>query len=258
VYGAGGQLGQEVVKVFRAGGWTVGAVSGRTLPDAHYTIQLQRARPEEDLAHALHCIQQRAAKSVGGPERPLGAVVCVAGGWEGGTVADADVLASVDAMYHKNVRTSVMASHIAARCLHPAGLLVLTGAAGVLRPTPAMLGYGMAKMSVLQLVSSLAHPSSGVAADTLALLPGILDTPSNRAAMPDADHDSWTPLAEVCVLVVCCIKGVGCMGRCVISLCYLCSFDTHYSLLSALSALSALLCGSLCAGGSEATKVGRR
>ena len=40
--------------------------------------------------------------------------------------------------------------------------------------------------------------SSGI--NVNCILPGIIDTPRNRADMPDADHDKWVPpsdLAEV-------------------------------------------------------------
>ena len=34
-------------------------------------------------------------------------------------------------------------------------------------------------------------------ATSLALLPGTIDTPGNRAAMPDADTSEWTPVSEI-------------------------------------------------------------
>lgn len=63
-----------------------------------------------------------------------------------------------------------------------------------------MIGYGMAKAAVHQLVKSLAdHKSAGLPEDTttLAILPVTLDTPMNRKWMPKADHSSWTPLEFV-------------------------------------------------------------
>ena len=30
-----------------------------------------------------------------------------------------------------------------------------------------------------------------------AILPGVIDTPANRAAMPNADHDRWVAPAEI-------------------------------------------------------------
>lgn len=77
-----------------------------------------------------------------------------------------------------------------------------------------MLGYGMTKAAVHQLTASLATEDAGLPknATVVAILPYdslkdesckliffsvMLDTPANRAAMPDASTDTWTPLEEV-------------------------------------------------------------
>lgn len=53
------------------------------------------------------------------------------------------------------------------------GLLLLTGAQAALQGTAGMIGYGLAKAAVHQLVSSLGAASSGLPANTsvLAILP---------------------------------------------------------------------------------------
>lgn len=52
-----------------------------------------------------------------------------------------------------------------------------------------MIGYGMAKSAVHQLVKSLSVDNSGMPKDSsaLAISPVILDTPMNRKWMPKAD-----------------------------------------------------------------------
>lgn len=62
--------------------------------------------------------------------------------------------------------------------------------------TPGMIGYGMAKAAVHQLVKSLAATDGGLPANStvLAILPVTLDTPMNRKWMPKADHSKWTPM----------------------------------------------------------------
>merc|ERR1711936_55317 len=75
--------------------------------------------------------------------------------------------------------------------------------------TPGMMGYGMAKAAVHQLVKSLACPGSGLPSDAcaLGLLPVTLDTPMNRKFMPDADQSTWTPLEEVARIMVAWSRG---------------------------------------------------
>ena len=65
-----------------------------------------------------------------------------------------------------------------------------------------MMGYGMAKAAVHQLVKSLAADKSGLPANSFvaALLPITLDTPMNRKFMPKADFSSWTSLEYVAEL----------------------------------------------------------
>ena len=83
-----------------------------------------------------------------------------------------------------------------------------------------MIGYGMAKAAVHQLVKSLASSGSGLPTNScvLGLLPITLDTPMNRKFMSGADtwvnneyhfecslyfkwpiifRSTWTPLSEV-------------------------------------------------------------
>eukprot|EP00164_Ancoracysta_twista_P016789 GFYU01028334.1.p1 GENE.GFYU01028334.1~~GFYU01028334.1.p1 ORF type:complete len:119 (-),score=49.96 GFYU01028334.1:150-506(-) len=79
------------------------------------------------------------------------------------------------------------------------GLLVLTGAQASLDATPGMIGYGLAKAAVHQLVKSLATDKGGLpeGAKCVAILPITLDTPMNRKFMADADFSKWTPLNTV-------------------------------------------------------------
>ena len=59
-----------------------------------------------------------------------------------------------------------------------------------------MIGYGLAKAAVHQLVQSLSDNKSGLPTNSsvLAILPVTLDTPMNRKFMPKADFGSWTSL----------------------------------------------------------------
>lgn len=95
--------------------------------------------------------------------------------------------------------TSVIAANVAETYLGEKGLVVLTGAVPALGGTPGMIGYGMAKAAVHQLVKSLSMSGSGLPADStvLAILPMTLDTPANRKHLAGVDTSTWTPLATV-------------------------------------------------------------
>ena len=76
-------------------------------------------------------------------------------------------------MWKQSVWTSVIAANLAAKHLKEGGLLTLTGAHPAQEGTPGMIGYGMAKGAVHQLVKSLGAEKSGLPdkATVAAILP---------------------------------------------------------------------------------------
>lgn len=121
-------------------------------------------------------------------------MINVAGGWGGGSAADANVFQMYDSMLDMNLRSAVCVAHLATKHLSSEGLVVLTGAVPVLKGgTGGMLSYGISKAGVHHIVKSLAAggglPES---AKAICVLPTTIDTPSNRANMPKADYNMWT------------------------------------------------------------------
>ncbi|KAJ2512895.1 hypothetical protein H4217_006629 [Coemansia sp. RSA 1939] len=197
VYGGRGALGAAAVSLFKQRSWRVISIDFSANPDADANVTVPPASAAQSLSEqGLHVIQG-VESALGGSKTD--AILCVAGGWQGGNAASNKFLDSADASIKQSVNSSLIAANIAAHHLRPNGLLAFTGAVPALDGgTPAMVGYGMAKAAVHHLVASLALPKSGVdSARVVAILPVTLDTPANRAAMPAADHSSWTPLSEV-------------------------------------------------------------
>src|SRR5207244_8965477 len=77
------------------------------------------------------------------------------------------------------------------------GSVVSVGTKAALDPFPGASGYIVSKAALLALVRTLAieYRDDGVRVN--AILPSVIDTPANRAAMPDADHSTWVPPAEI-------------------------------------------------------------
>ena len=59
-----------------------------------------------------------------------------------------------------------------------------------------MTAYTASKSAVAALTQSLAQELTDEQIWVNAVAPSILDTPANRAAMPDADHSRWVSLAD--------------------------------------------------------------
>jgi NAD(P)-dependent dehydrogenase (short-subunit alcohol dehydrogenase family) len=64
-------------------------------------------------------------------------------------------------------------------------------------PVPGMTAYAASKAGVAALTQALAAElvKDGILVN--AVLPSIIDTPANRAAMPSADHTMWPKPAEL-------------------------------------------------------------
>ncbi|KAJ1992549.1 hypothetical protein GGI25_000050 [Coemansia spiralis] len=195
VYGGSGALGAVVVSLFKKNAWKVINIDLVSSPEADDNIAVH-LEPLQGLSEQGSRITKDVATLLAGAKAD--AVVCVAGGWQGGNAVSEDFLKSADISIKQSIFTSLIAANIAARHLRSNGLLALTGAVPALGGTPGMIGYGMAKAAVHHLVSSLSMPDSGIdGGRVVGILPVTLDTPANRAAMPNANYSSWTPLNAI-------------------------------------------------------------
>lgn len=131
----------------------------------------------------------------------LDALLNVAGGfhWETVEGGSADRWTQ---LYRMNVVTAVTACRAAVSLLKASegGRIVNVGSASALRCGTGMGAYTASKAGVHRLTECLAHELKGDGVTVNAVLPLIIDTPTNRADMPDADFATWaTPddVAEV-------------------------------------------------------------
>lgn len=194
VYGGKGALGATVVSYFKSKNWWVASVDLFANEEAHGNVLVN---PNVSWTEQESEVVQGVNGLLG--EEKLDAVLCVAGGWAGGSAASSEFVKNADLMMKQSVWTSAIAARLASLHLKEAGLLVLTGASPARHGTPGMIGYGMAKAAVHQLVASLSAKGSGMpdGARCVGILPVTLDTPMNRKFMPKADFSTWTPLESV-------------------------------------------------------------
>jgi NAD(P)-dependent dehydrogenase (short-subunit alcohol dehydrogenase family) len=118
-------------------------------------------------------------------------LVNIAGGfvWE---PMESGTLESWDNMYRMNLRTAVVSSRAALPyLLKTGGAVVNVGAAAAANPGMGMAPYAASKAGVVALTVSLAEEFKGRGVRFNAVLPTIIDTPTNRRDMPDADTSAW-------------------------------------------------------------------
>lgn len=128
-------------------------------------------------------------------------LVNVAGGFAWETL-EAGSLATWDRLYQMNLRTAVVASQAVLAHLSAAqsGRIVNVSAQASLRAGQGMGAYAASKAGVARLTEALAEEVKDRNITVNAVLPSIIDTPTNRSDMPDADFSRWvspTQLASV-------------------------------------------------------------
>jgi NAD(P)-dependent dehydrogenase (short-subunit alcohol dehydrogenase family) len=82
------------------------------------------------------------------------------------------------------------------------GRLVNVSAKPALVPTPGLSAYSASKAAVAALTLSLAEELKPESIWVNAVVPSIMDTPANRAAMPTADHAAWPSVDDVAATIV--------------------------------------------------------
>ncbi|KPA82572.1 quinonoid dihydropteridine reductase (QDPR-1) [Leptomonas pyrrhocoris] len=189
--GARGGLGRAVASAFREDKWSVIAIDQSVTAASNDGCHLVSAKS------SIEELQQAYLAAVAGAK--LNAVINVAGGWAGGSIADTSTAAAAELMLRQSLFSSFAAAHVFSKYGQEGGLLLLTGAAAAVGPTPGMIGYGTAKSAVHFVCQSIASDPATIPpkASVVSILPSVLDTPANRNAMPDADRSTWTPLDDV-------------------------------------------------------------
>lgn len=201
VTGAGGGVAPAVVRRFAAAGYGLALV---TRPDKQGEVDGLVAEAREllgaagdvrafgaDLADpaAAAAVMERAEGELG----PVSALLNLAGGFAAGPVdsGGADRLAR---MLEVNFHTAVNAtSALLPRLLERGGgFVAMVGASAALSPGPRQSAYAAAKGALTSYTRALAAELGERGVNVALLIPkGTIDTPGNRAAMPDADRSRW-------------------------------------------------------------------
>ncbi len=134
---------------------------------------------------------------------PLWASIQLAGGFAMAPLTETS-LADFETQWRMNAVTCFLACREAVRSIRKAGgggRIVNVAARPVVAPVPGMTAYTAAKASVAAMTQALAAELIGDGILVNAVLPSIIDTPANRAGMPDADHAAWPKPAELAAAI---------------------------------------------------------
>jgi len=211
ITGAGGALGASVVARFLAGGDGVLAVDHTQGSLDALAAGLRAASAPGVDGLALEVADLASSEAVealfaGFAEREgvaaPRAVVHLVGGFRFGRLAD---LSDDDWSFllRLNLETTFRIARQCARRFAAAGggALVAVSAPAALLGEPGIGAYAATKAGVLRLVEALAREMAPFGGRANAVLPGTMDTPANRAAMPDADPSRWVAPGAVAEVI---------------------------------------------------------
>lgn len=133
------------------------------------------------------------------------ASVHVAGGYKGALLADTSA-ADLRGQLEINLVTAFLCSREAVRAMRAkaageGGRIVNVVSRAALVPGAGAAAYAASKAGLVSLTQSLAEELEGERILVNAVAPSIMDTPANRAAMPDADFAAWPKTAEVAAAI---------------------------------------------------------
>jgi len=208
VTGAAGALGSALVDQLVEHGARVAALDRAAAGDALASIA-QR--------HAGHCVSIVADTKLPGAwsavlervERELGApqgAVLVAGGWRGGKPFWSD---DADAVWQNMLEANLETARAALQALLPgmverrSGSIVLVGSRAAERPweSAGAAAYAATKAAVVALAQAVAAETRASGVRVNVVLPSVLDTPTNRRGMPDADFSAWVAPASLSAVI---------------------------------------------------------
>ncbi|MDI9547974.1 MAG: SDR family NAD(P)-dependent oxidoreductase [Chloroflexota bacterium] len=205
VTGATGNLGRATVQAFADAGARIVAVDRNPDKQAQMHPALAQSQrhwlaapvdltsPEETQA-----VVEQAVARMG----RIDVLVNTVGGFRAGKPAQDTAVDVWDLMMELNAKTAFLMCRAVAPHMQERkrGKIVNVAARAGLAGTAKMSAYSASKSAVIRLTETLAAELRRQGVNANCILPGTIDTPENREAMPDADFSRWvTPesLAEV-------------------------------------------------------------
>jgi NAD(P)-dependent dehydrogenase (short-subunit alcohol dehydrogenase family) len=205
VTGAAGNLGSAVARAFQSAGAKLALVDRAA--DRLDSIFVDMAAPTDylfipaiDLTNAddVQTMVDSAINQFG----RVDVLVNTAGGYRAGTPVHETPVETWDFMLNLNARSVFLASRaVAPHMLREGqGKIINVAARGATQGRAKMAAYTVSKAAVIRLTESMAAELSGEGINVNCVMPGTIDTPDNRQAMPNADYSRWTKpeaIAEV-------------------------------------------------------------
>jgi len=202
VTGGTGGLGTAVVARLLADGWRVVVpwVAEGELERVERAPGLELVQADLFDPEAVGSVVSAAA---GDSSAPLLGVVNLVGGYAAGGRVHETPIEEFEAQFRVNLRPTYLVTRAALPHLLAAGegSIVCVGTRAALRPFPGAAGYVSSKAAVIAFAQALAVEYRDDQVRANAILPSVIDTPGNRASMPNADFERWVKPNEIAAVI---------------------------------------------------------
>jgi NAD(P)-dependent dehydrogenase (short-subunit alcohol dehydrogenase family) len=198
VTGGTGGLGAAVLARLLEDGWRVVApwIVERELERVEQRPGLELVKADlfepAEVANVLAAASRQESK-------PLRGLVNLVGGFAAGARVAETPIDEFEAQFRLNLRPTYLITQAALPPMVAAGggSIVCVGTRAALQPFKGAAGYICSKAAVIAFAQAVAVEYRDDFVRCNAILPSVIDTPGNRASMPNADHDRWVKPAEI-------------------------------------------------------------
>ena len=199
ITGANGGLGKHITQAFlQAGAKVVG--SSRKIAQSEFNHANFVAIPAElgSVGDAKALVEQVVSRF-----GKLHVLVHTVGGFAGGTaIADTD-----DSTWQNMFEVNLNSTFNILRATIPllragGGRIVAIGSRAAVDPGAGVGAYSASKAAMLSLMRTVAAENRDAGVTANVILPGTIDTPANRLAMPKADFSQWVSPENIASLAV--------------------------------------------------------
>lgn len=196
ITGAGGGLGSAVVEAFLGTGATVYGADLSWKKQPHSNPRFHAV--EAQLLQAAEC------ERVAGLASPVEALVHLVGGFGGGQ----PVAQTGDEIWNQMLDLNLRSAYSIFRAVLPQmvkagrGRIAAVGARAALEPMANFAAYSVSKAALVTLVNTVALEVKDAGVTANVVLPSVIDTAANRAAMPGADPSKWVTPDSIAGLLV--------------------------------------------------------
>jgi NAD(P)-dependent dehydrogenase (short-subunit alcohol dehydrogenase family) len=198
VTGGAGGLGRAVVAALLDAGWrvVVPVEAGGDLEERPgVTTVVADLTDPDDVARTIRT-------AVAEEPAPLRAVVNLVGGFAAGQPVAETPVSEFERLFTLNLRPTYLVTQAALPRLAGGGSIVCVGSAAALHPFAGAAGYAASKAAVIAFARTVAEEGRPDGVRCNVIVPSVIDTPANRAAMPESEWHKLVPPARIADTIV--------------------------------------------------------